>query len=59
MNTISTMPGATASTQWRAIQLALAGLIGIFLVGFTGFSHMDAVHNAAHDYRHSMAFPCH
>ncbi|WP_245476125.1 CbtB domain-containing protein [Mesorhizobium sp. M7A.F.Ca.US.006.01.1.1] len=20
---------------------------------------MDAVHNAAHDYRHSMAFPCH
>ncbi|RUZ69173.1 CbtB-domain containing protein, partial [Mesorhizobium sp. M7A.F.Ca.US.006.01.1.1] len=22
-------------------------------------SHIDAVHNAAHDYRHSMAFPCH
>ena len=20
---------------------------------------MEAVHNAAHDYRHSMAFPCH
>jgi cobalt transporter subunit CbtB len=24
-----------------------------------GFSHIEAVHNAAHDYRHSMAFPCH
>jgi len=26
---------------------------------FVGFSHLDVVHNAAHDYRHSMAFPCH
>jgi len=24
-----------------------------------GFSHITAVHNAAHDYRHSMGFPCH
>jgi cobalt transporter subunit CbtB len=24
-----------------------------------GFSHIEAVHNAAHDYRHSMGFPCH
>ncbi|MGB6438561.1 MAG: CbtB domain-containing protein, partial [Methyloceanibacter sp.] len=23
------------------------------------FSHIEAVHNASHDYRHSMAFPCH
>jgi cobalt transporter subunit CbtB len=24
-----------------------------------GFSHIDVVHNAAHDVRHSNAFPCH
>ncbi|WP_205547668.1 CbtB domain-containing protein, partial [Pseudomonas carnis] len=23
------------------------------------FSHIEAVHNAAHDTRHSAAFPCH
>jgi cobalt transporter subunit CbtB len=41
------------------VQLALAGLLGLFVVGFVGFSPLDVVHNAAHDYRHSMAFPCH
>jgi cobalt transporter subunit CbtB len=34
-------------------------LLGAFIVGGVGFSHIEAVHNAAHDYRHSMAFPCH
>jgi cobalt transporter subunit CbtB len=24
-----------------------------------GFSHISAVHNAAHDVRHANAFPCH
>lgn len=59
MNTVSTSLGASVSAQSRYMQLALAGLLGIFVVGFLGFSHMEAVHNAAHDYRHSMAFPCH
>ena len=43
----------------RATQLAMAALLGVFIVGFLGFSHMEVVHNAGHDYRHSMAFPCH
>ncbi len=43
----------------RAFQLSLSALLGLFVVGFVGFSHMDVAHNAAHDYRHSMAFPCH
>ena len=43
----------------RAFQLSLAALLGLFVVGFVGFSHMEVAHNAAHDYRHSMAFPCH
>ena len=59
MTTASTSLGASVSQQSRIMQLALAMLLGIFIVGFVGFSHLDAVHNAAHDYRHSMAFPCH
>jgi cobalt transporter subunit CbtB len=49
----------TTSTQSRTLPLALAALLGMFIVGFVGFSHAEAVHNAGHDYRHSMAFPCH
>ena len=59
MTVASTSLGASTSRQSRVVQLALAALLGIFVVGFVGFSHIDAVHNAAHDYRHSMAFPCH
>lgn len=58
MNTVSAL-GTDVSSQSRSMQLALAALLGLFVVGFLGFSHMDVVHNAAHDYRHSMAFPCH
>ena len=58
MNQTATL-GKQVSASSRAVQLALAGLLGVFIVGFTGFSHMEAAHNAAHDYRHSMAFPCH
>lgn len=58
MNTVSAL-GTDVSSQSRSMQLALAALLGLFVVGFLGFAHMDVVHNAAHDYRHSMAFPCH
>lgn len=59
MNTATISLGASTSSQSRFLQLAMAGLLGIFVIGFTGFSHIEAVHNAAHDARHSMAFPCH
>jgi cobalt transporter subunit CbtB len=59
MTSASASLGASVSRQSRLLQLALAGLLGLFVVGFVGFSHIDAVHNAAHDYRHSMSFPCH
>jgi cobalt transporter subunit CbtB len=49
----------TALTTSRAISIFAAALLGAFIVGGVGFSHIMAVHNAAHDYRHSMAFPCH
>ncbi|MCJ8518776.1 cobalt transporter subunit CbtB [Pseudorhizobium tarimense] len=48
--------GASAS---RIIPLSMTAVLGLFVVGFVGFSHMEVVHNAAHDSRHSLAFPCH
>ncbi|HYJ59179.1 MAG TPA: CbtB domain-containing protein [Methyloceanibacter sp.] len=63
MKTSSTKPtgahDAAALSASRAVPIFMAALLGIFIVGGVGFSHIEAVHNAAHDYRHSMAFPCH
>ena len=55
--TTKTLNAATPAS--RAFQLSLSALLGLFVIGFVGLSHMDIAHNAAHDYRHSMAFPCH
>jgi cobalt transporter subunit CbtB len=57
MTTISTTGSLSLSSR------LIAGL-AVFLVGLTfvvgvGFASDMAVHNGAHDYRHSMNFPCH
>jgi cobalt transporter subunit CbtB len=52
-------PGAASFATSRIISIFAGALLGAFLVGGAGFSHIAAVHNAAHDYRHSMGFPCH
>jgi cobalt transporter subunit CbtB len=63
MTTLSTKPAgdgvAAAFSLSRAVPIFAAALLGMFIVGGVGFSHIEAVHNAAHDYRHSMSFPCH
>ena len=50
---------ASISVSSRVVQLLLAAVCGMVITGFVGFSQIEAVHNAGHDYRHSMAFPCH
>lgn len=45
-----------SSRPWPAL-FALA--FGAVLVFGVGFAHPEAIHNAAHDARHSFAFPCH
>jgi len=40
---------------WPALTAALLGLAILYGVGFAPL----AAHNAAHDARHSAAFPCH
>lgn len=37
----------------------LAMTFGAFLVFGAAFAQPEAIHNAAHDGRHSFAFPCH
>ena len=59
MNTATSSLGDRLSAFARASSSASPALLGLFIVGFAGFSHMEVVHNAGHDYRHSMAFPCH
>jgi cobalt transporter subunit CbtB len=54
---ITTRP-ATALAD-RIVAACVATLLGASLVYFAGFSHLPVVHNAAHDTRHSAAFPCH
>ena len=53
-----TLDTIAVKTQVAAPAL-LALLLGAFLIIGTGFAHSDAIHNAAHDSRHSFAFPCH
>ena len=52
----------THSTSVRAdvrIAALLALMFGFGLVFMTGFAHSSVLHNAAHDTRHSLSFPCH
>lgn len=43
----------------RFLPALSAILFGFMLVLFVGFAPVPEVHNAAHDTRHTSAFPCH
>jgi cobalt transporter subunit CbtB len=55
----STNTSSTTTLTQRLTAAVCASILGACLVYFAGFSHIEAVHNAAHDTRHSAAFPCH
>jgi cobalt transporter subunit CbtB len=51
---------AAAPSRAQAVAAAFAALVlGVTILWGVGFSHIDALHNAAHDTRHSTGFPCH
>jgi cobalt transporter subunit CbtB len=50
---------AQAGTSADRLGIFTAFLAGIMLVYFAGISQATALHNAAHDERHALAFPCH
>jgi cobalt transporter subunit CbtB len=51
------------STTLTLSQRVAAGLsamaFGLLLIAGVGLAHADKLHNAAHDTRHSIGFPCH
>jgi cobalt transporter subunit CbtB len=49
----------TISVSQRVTAGAICLFLGASLVFLVGMSHMGAAHNAAHDTRHSIGFPCH
>lgn len=51
--------GARSTVIAKPIQLAGAVLLGMIILYGAGFVNTAAVHNAAHDTRHSQGFPCH
>ena len=49
-----------ASTKATALRSVLfVAMLGASTVFLTGFAHSQALHDAAHDVRHSSGFPCH
>ena len=63
------MTTPTLPRQWDASADRIAGnlklaalfaaVLGVVIVFAAGFAPSETVHNAAHDTRHSFAFPCH
>lgn len=43
----------------RGLAAIFAAALGIVIVYATGFAPGEQLHAAAHDARHSFAFPCH
>lgn len=49
----------TASRLGALASVMLAAMLGVAILYGVGFAQPAALHNAAHDGRHGMAFPCH
>lgn len=47
-------------TRFSVLAQNLAALaFGIIILSAVGFAPMGVAHNAAHDVRHTLSFPCH
>ncbi len=57
--TVGTLERSVASRAAVAPAALLALLVGAFLVFGAGFAGSEALHQAAHDARHTINTPCH
>lgn len=55
----STQQIAATSSSATLLQTISALTFGAIILYAVGFLPMDVAHNAAHDTRHTLAFPCH
>ncbi len=58
MTTVKTSTISVGVLQ-RVAAGAISLFLGAFLVFTVGLSPMSVAHNAAHDTRHGIGFPCH
>jgi cobalt transporter subunit CbtB len=56
---VATQSSLATATQSRLAAGALALVLGTFLLYGVGFAGASVLHNAAHDTRHALTFPCH
>jgi cobalt transporter subunit CbtB len=59
MDTTRSAPALPQSLAQAAMPVTAAALLGLFVLLGVGFAGSTTIHNAAHDSRHSFAFPCH
>lgn len=62
LHTIDAQVGSQSqSALWKdkILPFLMAGGLGIVLLYGAAFAKAEALHNAAHDGRHSAGFPCH
>jgi cobalt transporter subunit CbtB len=58
--TNTTVSAIKTTGRREALQAAsVALLLGLGLIFLIGFAYPEVIHNAAHDTRHSLSFPCH
>ncbi|WP_109366576.1 CbtB domain-containing protein [Ochrobactrum soli] len=50
---------ARTANPSRTVSLFASALLGMILVGGVGFLGSPSIHDAAHDTRHMLSFPCH
>lgn len=56
----STTASVSLGTAQERMSVGIAALLlGVFMLFGIGFAHSEAIHNAAHDTRHALTFPCH
>ena len=56
----TSVPVSGSTERQETLRAAfVAALLGLSLVFLTGFAQPQLLHNAAHDTRHSLSFPCH
>ncbi|PCJ87153.1 MAG: cobalt transporter [Thiotrichaceae bacterium] len=65
MNTVNEVKNTialigTGAIPWATVYAVTAAVIvGVLIIGTVGFAGPEILHNAAHDVRHGLSFPCH